>query len=110
MIPDQATVELMVGRIARAFRPLRIVLFGSLARGEARWGSDVDLLVVLPEAEDKRQKAIEIRRLLADLPVAKDILVTTPEELAQRGGLPGSLLQRALAEGKVVYEGEPEGR
>ena len=43
---------------------------------------DVDLLVVFSELADKRETAVNIRRALADLPMAKDILVTTPEELA----------------------------
>jgi predicted nucleotidyltransferase len=97
-------VQVMVERIARQFRPLRIVLFGSRARGQAKAGSDVDLLVVLPEAMNKRQAAVEIRRVLGDLPVAKDIVVTTPEEIASRGHIVGGVLRAALLEGTVVYE------
>ncbi len=94
----------MVERIAQTFHPLRIILFGSLARGEARPDSDVDLLVVLPHIDDKRQTTIEIRRALADLPVAKDIVVTTPEEIELRGNLVGTVLRPALREGRVLYE------
>jgi len=36
------------------------------------------------------------------LPV--DIVLTTPQEIAQRGHLVGSVLRPALREGKVVYE------
>jgi hypothetical protein len=64
----------------------------------------VDLLVVLSQVGDKRKAAVEIRRLLADLPVAKDIVVTTPEEIARRGDLPGTVLRSALRDGTVVYE------
>ena len=94
----------MTDRIARDFHPLRIILFGSHARGDATADSDVDLLVVLPEAPNKRQAAIEIRRALRDLPVSKDIVVTTPDEIARRGDLIGPVLQPALREGKVLYE------
>lgn len=44
----------MVARLMEQFDPLRVVLFGSYARGEAAWGSDVDLLVVVESVEDKR--------------------------------------------------------
>ena len=97
-------VQQMVDRIAQSFHPLRIILFGSYARGEAGKDSDVDLLVVFSEVIDKRQTAIAIRRILSDLPLAKDILVTTPEEISLRGQVIGSVLRPALQEGKVLYE------
>jgi len=97
-------VQTMVERITKQFRPLRIVLFGSRARGQATVLSDVDLLVVLPEVANKRHAAVEVLRALGDLPVAADVVVTTPEELARRGQVNGDVLRAALREGKVVYE------
>ena len=93
-----------VQRIARQFDPLRIILFGSWARGDAHPDSDIDLLVVLPHIENKRQAAIRIGNELSDLPVSKDIVVTTPEEIAVRGNIIGDVLRPALREGKVIYE------
>lgn len=97
-------ISAMADRIVRSFHPLRIILFGSHARGDAKLGSDVDLLVVLPEVADKRKIAIEIRRALADFPVSKDVIITTPNEIAQRGDLIGPVLRPALREGKLLYE------
>ena len=100
----ETIVDTMVNRIVARFQPSRILLFGSRARGtDNRW-SDVDLLVVMEEVADKRRAAVEIGRALSDLPVSKDIIVTTPEEIARRGHLVGSVLRAALREGKVVYE------
>ncbi len=97
-------IATMTDRIVRDFDPLRIILFGSHARGDAQPDSDIDLLVILAEAPNKRQAAIEIRRALRDLPVSKDIIVTTPDEIARRGDLIGPVLRPALREGKVLYE------
>ena len=97
-------IETMVERIVGRFQPARILLFGSRARGTANRWSDVDLLVVMEEAADKRQAAVEMGRALSDLPVGKDIVVTTPEEIARRGHLVGSVLRSAVREGTVVYE------
>ena len=98
------TIDTMVRRIVEGFSPLRVILFGSHARGAAGPDSDVDLLVVMPETVHKRQTAIAIRRLLSDAPVPKDILVTDPEEVARRGDLPGSVLRTALREGVSLYD------
>ena len=97
-------IQTMTDRIVRDFHPLRLILFGSHARGEARPDSDIDLLVVLPQVANKRLAAVAIRRALADLPVCKDIVVTTPEEITRRGDLIGTVLRPALREGKVLYE------
>lgn len=95
---------MMVDRIVARFAPYRVILFGSHARETNGKWSDVDFLVVLPNGTDKRQSAVEILRTLGDLPVAKDIVVTTPEEIDRRGHVVGSVLYAALREGKAVYE------
>lgn len=94
----------VVERIVRKFHPEKIILFGSWARGTAREDSDLDLLVVLPRVEHKRKVAIEVLRVLNGLPISKDVIVTTPEEIRERGKVLGDILRPALEEGKVVYE------
>jgi predicted nucleotidyltransferase len=93
-----------VDRIVRKFHPIRIILFGSWARGSARDDSDLDLLVVLPKVEHKRKVAIEVLRALNGLPITKDVIVTTPKEIKERGQVVGNILRPALEEGKIVYE------
>ncbi len=97
-------IPAMAERVAHDFQPLRIILFGSHARGDADLDSDVDLLIVLPEGTDRRQAAIDIRRALAAFPVSKDIIVTTPDEIARRSDLIGPVLRLALRDGKVLYD------
>jgi hypothetical protein len=64
----------------------------------------VDLLVVMSDVPDKRLAAVEIRRSLGDLPVSKDIVVTTHDEIRRRGAVIGTALHAALREGVIVYE------
>jgi uncharacterized protein len=96
----------VVERVAERFDPLKIIAFGSVARGEANYDSDIDLLVVFDEIEwaEKRNVTVEIRRALANFPVPKDVIVTDVDELRRRGHLVGPMLRPALEEGRVVYE------
>ena len=97
-------IPVMVDRLVRQFEPTRIILFGSQARGDAGPDSDVDLLVVLPRVEDQREATVQMLRALSDLPIPKDVVVTTPQEIARRGHLVGTVLRPALREGRVLYE------
>ena len=94
----------VVNRIVQKFHPEKIILFGSWARGEAREDSDLDLLVVLSKTEHTRRAAIQIGNSLSDLPVSKDIIVTTPKDIEKYGKTIGYILHPALTEGKVIYE------
>ncbi len=96
-------IRKMVRRLVDRFDPDQIVLFGSHARGTARPDSDVDLLVVLPVAGSKRAKQVEMRLALHDFGVPNDIIVATPDEVARRRDLVGTIIRPALREGKVLY-------
>lgn len=97
-------ISVMVDRIVEGFNPLRVILFGSWARGTANQWSDVDLLVVFPALEDKREMSINIRRSLKGLSVSKDILVSTPDEISGRGQIVGTVLHSAVCDGRVLYD------
>jgi uncharacterized protein len=99
----QAAIRLMVGRLVKQFHPVRIILFGSLARGEATSDSDVDLLVVAPVEGSKRALQCEMRRALQDIPIPKDIILTTPDDFDWRKDIVGTVEYPAVREGKVLY-------
>ena len=96
-------IQEIVSRIVRRFKPDKIILFGSHARGEGGPDSDVDLLVVMPVQGSKRDKAIEIGVLLHDIRVSKDIIVTTPEEFEWRKEVSGTIEYPADREGEILY-------
>jgi predicted nucleotidyltransferase len=93
----------IIRRIVDRFEPEQIILFGSHARGDAGPQSDLDLLVILPVSGSKREKRIEIRLALRDIPVPLDILVATPDEARRQKDIPGTLVRPALREGEVLY-------
>ena len=93
----------MVKRIAAQFQPDKIILFGSHAQGRAGLDSDVDLLVVMPVAGSRREKAIEIAVTLHDIPIAKDVIVVRPEDFEWRRKIVGTIERPAAREGKLLY-------
>ena len=93
----------MVRRLVERFDPDQIVLFGSHARGAAGPDSDVDLLVIMPVSGSRREKQIEMRVALHDIPLPKDIIVVTPDDVARRRDIVGTIIRPALREGKVLY-------
>ena len=99
-------IKTMVRRIVRDFHPDRVILFGSYARGEAGPDSDVDLLVVMPVHGSRREKQVDIRVALHDIPVPIDIIVTSPEDFAWRKEVVGTIEYPAVKEGKVLYARE----
>lgn len=78
----------------------RVVLFGSLARGDDNLFSDMDLLVVWDTPLDFLERTVELYRQLQPR-VATDFLVYTPAEMERMLSTP--LVRRALEEGKVLY-------
>lgn len=104
--PTPADLDAALARIV-PLGPLRVAVFGSFACGTARPGADLDLLVTFEHVPDKRQARRRVLALLRDLPVAVDVVVTTPEEIDRRGWIVGSVLYEALREGRAVYEASP---
>jgi uncharacterized protein len=94
----------IVARVAERFDPERILLFGSLARGDAGRDSDIDLLVVFRARVERRATAIALRLAIADIPAPVDFVVTDLDEIERRGRIAGPALGTALREGRVVYD------
>ena len=90
-------------RLVDEFEPERIILFGSRARGDHVTESDYDLVVIMPEGVDRRETTVAIRRRLADLPIAKDIVVTTAADLERGSKIAGTIAEEASREGVDVY-------
>jgi predicted nucleotidyltransferase len=100
----KVNIRSMVDRIVKRFDPDKIILFGSCARENAGFDSDVDLLIVMPVSGSKRKAQVEIRKALRDVPVAKDVIVSTPAEFAWRKNVVGTIEYPATREGRVLYD------
>ena len=101
---DTSVLDEMVRRIAEGFKPQRIILFGSHARGDATEDSDYDLLVIAPSSEPRWRRSVPIYEALMGLRVAKDIVWWTEEEVAEWQAVRNHFVNSAISEGRVVYD------
>lgn len=95
-------LESRIARIFAPVQPLRIILFGSRARGDADEESDVDLIVVYRTERRFLDRLAELYRLW-DLPLAVDILAYTPEEF-DRLIEESAFVREAIAQGRSILE------
>jgi predicted nucleotidyltransferase len=88
------------------FRPRRVILFGSTARGEAGPDSDIDLLVVLDDdAPPERLTYLagyESRRSYRN--GAADVFACREATFQSKRRIAGTLPHEAARDGVVIYE------
>lgn len=103
MMETPPQFDQLVQRIVDAVHPLRIVLFGSAARGQMGPDSDIDVLVVMPDGTHRRQTAQCIHTQLFGVPFAVDVIVATESDLVRHKHNPGLIYSEALKEGRDLY-------
>jgi len=101
--PKREIIDELVRGILQVAQPVRLILFGSAARGDAGSDSDLDVLVIMPDGTHRRRTARAIYRGLAGLGVSKDIIVVTESDVRDYGDNPSLVLYPALREGKELY-------
>jgi predicted nucleotidyltransferase len=97
------TLKELVSRIVEAVAPVRIILFGSAARGDMGPDSDLDVLVVMPDGAHRRETAAAVYRSLRRFPYPKDIVVATVSDLVEYGDSLGLVYRQAIREGRELY-------
>lgn len=103
MTPDLDILNELVRRTVEVVHPLRIILFGSAARGTMGPDSDLDVLVVVPDGCDCLAATQAVHRALRGLGMAKDIVVVQAGEVERHGRNPYLIIHAALSEGKELY-------
>lgn len=98
-----AELDRLVRGVVELAHPLRIILFGSAARGRRRPDSDVDLLIVVPEGTHRRQTAHQLYRGLSGVGVPFDLVIATPSDLERHRDNAGLIYGTILREGVELY-------
>ena len=102
--PLSAALTDVVQRIVTTLKPEQVILFGSYAYGQPTRDSDVDLLVVMHTSAPDKERYLAVCRLLRPRPFPVDILVRTPQEIAQALAKGDFFIREITSRGKVLYE------
>lgn len=102
--PNTRLPGVFVDRILKAVRPLKIILFGSRARGDSNPRSDYDILIVAPSTLPRWRRTPKIYKELMGIRVPIDVIWWTPGEIRSWRNVPFHFINTVLGEGRVLYE------
>lgn len=107
--PTQEKVDRAVKAAVEVAQPSRVILFGSWPSGHARWDSDLDLAVLVPDSAEPKLREIHrsLRRKLDEVPMTIDLIVATESYANLFRGSVNSIYHRILEDGQVAYEQRP---
>ncbi|MBM3335072.1 nucleotidyltransferase domain-containing protein [Candidatus Sumerlaeota bacterium] len=100
---DRAAVEEFAARVRALFPSAQIWAFGSRARGEASWESDLDVCVVLDEFDADIRKTVG--NIAWEVGFEREVLISTvvfSKEMFERGRCSVSGLVRTIREEGVA--------
>jgi uncharacterized protein len=101
-----SVLESIISRIREIADPEKIIVFGSVGRGDNNPDSDIDLLVIKSGSYDPISLAGDIYVHLHGIRQSVDIILSSPEEIERNHHFQGSVLYPAMREGRVIYEAE----
>lgn len=92
--------------IINDYKPDKVILFGSRARGDVRPDSDVDILVVSDKEKNmpRYKRGLQVRVKLSSILIPKDILFYTHEDFSRWRNVKQSFVSTVIREGLVLYE------
>ena len=91
-------------RLVAEFHPEEIYLFGSRAWGTPDEESDVDLMVIVPQSDERPVRRMQrAQRCLRGIGFAKDVLVHTRAEFDRYRHMTASLSHKIFEQGRKLY-------
>lgn len=104
LIDKDPALEDIVRRLVKAYSPVQIYLFGSVARGEGNPDSDYDVMVIVPDdTPPERTRSRLAYEALRGTGIAVDVLVWTRSRFLRRARVVASLPAAVLREGVLLH-------
>ena len=101
---DDTLLQAATQRLITEFQPEQIWLFGSHAWGTPTADSDVDLMVIVPQSDERSIRRMQrAQHCLRGIGFAKDVLVPTRAQVNRYKHLRASLFHQVLSKGRKLY-------
>jgi len=97
-------IQSIVEQLLSLYKPEKIILFGSLAGGKVREGTDIDFFIIKKDVPNFGVDRIRQLDALIKYRLATDFIVYKPEEVKQRLKLGDPFIRSIFKEGKVLYD------
>lgn len=97
-------IDKIVKQLQNKYKPEKIILFGSFARGKPKKDSDLDLFIVKKTRKNTLERILEVDKILFNRNLPLDILVYTPRQIKERLTLGDFFVEDILNKGKILYE------
>ena len=99
-IQDQ--INSITNQLIQKYKPVKIILFGSGAKGQMSPDSDLDFFIVKDDNKDHYHRMVEVSGLV-EKDIAADFIIYTPQELSERLRLGDTFIKSIVSEGRVLY-------
>ena len=98
-------LDKIVRQVVEAYRPEKIILFGSYAYGQPSADSDLDMLIIKKTSERFIDRWINVRQIVSDpkRSIPFEPLVLTPNELEERLAIGDQFIEEIVTKGQVLY-------
>ncbi len=97
-------IEEVKNRLVNTYNPIEIYLFGSYAWGTPTEDSDLDILIVVDESNEKSYNRTRLgQRVLFGLGISKDLVVYTKKEFDEIAKNITTLGYKIKKDGELIY-------
>ena len=101
----RAEIKKIASQVVEAYRPEKIILFGSYAYGVPHKDSDVYILIIKKPSQPFVDRLTQVSKILTDpnRSVPLEPIVLTPEELNARLSIGDQFIEQIVTRGEVLY-------
>ncbi len=96
-------IQKITKQIIEKYKPEKIILFGSAARGEYTKDSDADFLIIKKDTPHYGADRIRELSRIIERKIPVDFFIYKPEEFEKRLAMGDPFLKLILKEGKILY-------